>query len=72
MKDQSASTKSSNKKLYRSTENRLLTGVFGGLGVFVGVDPTILRLAWVFITVFTGFVPGVVFYIIAALIIPEK
>lgn len=34
------------KKLYRSKENRVLAGIFGGLGEYLEVDPVILRLFW--------------------------
>ncbi|MCL5784948.1 MAG: PspC domain-containing protein [Patescibacteria group bacterium] len=60
------------KKLYRSDKDKVLAGVFGGLSEYLNFDATILRLAWVLITAFTGFVPGIVVYIIAAAIIPKK
>jgi len=60
------------KKLYRSKENKIFAGVIGGLGDFFEVDPTILRLIWLLVIVFTGFFPGVLVYIIACLIIPKK
>lgn len=59
------------KKLYRSRENRVLAGIMGGLGEFFGIDPVLLRLGYLIITVFTGFVPGIVGYILALLIVPE-
>ena len=48
-----------NKKLYRSSTNRVICGVCGGLGEYFGVDPTVVRLIWVLIA-----------YIIAAVIMP--
>ncbi len=60
------------KKLYKSKENRVLSGVLGGLGEYFEVDPVLLRFAWIVISVFTGFVPGVIAYVFAALIIPKK
>jgi len=60
------------KKLYRSKENKIFAGIIGGLGDFFEVDPTILRLIWLLVIVFTGFFPGVLVYIIACLIIPKK
>ena len=59
------------KKLYRSRENRVLAGIMGGLGEFFGIDPVLLRLGYLIITVFTGFVPGIVGYVLALLIVPE-
>lgn len=60
------------KELFRSKTNKVFAGVFGGLGEYFNVDPTILRLAWVVITIFSGVFPGIVIYIIAAIIIPIK
>ena len=60
------------KHLYRSRENRVLAGVFGGLDDYLNVDPVILRLIWVLIAIFTGLVPGILAYLIAALIIPQR
>lgn len=60
------------KKLYKSRENRIIAGIIGGIGEQLNIDPVILRLIWVVITVFTGFVPGIIVYIIAIFIVPEK
>jgi phage shock protein C len=57
------------RRLYRSRADRTFLGVCGGLGEFLQVDPTILRLLLVAATFLTG--PGVVFaYLIMALIVP--
>lgn len=58
------------KRLYRSNKNKMFAGVCGGLGEYFDIDATLLRLAWMFFVVFTGFFPGILVYIIAALIIP--
>lgn len=60
------------RKLYRSKDNRIIAGVIGGVGEYLEVDPVLLRLIWVLILVFTGFVPGVIAYILAVIVIPEK
>ncbi len=60
------------KKLYRSKTNRIVGGVFGGLGAFFGVDATVLRLLFAFFVIFTAVIPGVIAYIIAVFIIPEE
>ena len=60
------------KKLYRSEKNKIIAGVFGGLGKYANVDPVLLRLIWVLIAVFTGFVPGLITYLLAIIIIPKK
>lgn len=43
-----------NKRLYRSKKNKVIAGVFGGLGKYFNVDPVALRLLWVFLVIFTG------------------
>lgn len=60
------------KKLTRSRSNRMIAGLMGGLGEFFGVDAVLLRLAYLIVTVFTGFVPGIVGYLLAILIVPEE
>ncbi len=60
------------KRLYRSKENRVISGVIGGLGEYYNVDPVLLRLGYIFLAVFTAIIPGIVAYIIAIFIIPEK
>ena len=59
------------KKLYRSTSNRMLAGVCGGIAEYFGADPTLIRLAYVLLSVFTVAFPGIIVYIIAAIIIPS-
>ncbi len=58
------------KKLYRSNNNKKLAGVCGGIGEYFAIDPTLIRLAWVFLSLFAG--AGLIAYIIAALIIPQN
>ena len=57
------------KKLYRNTENKLIAGVCSGLGDYLKVDPTIIRLIWALIALSGA---GLVAYLVAAIIIPEK
>ncbi len=60
------------KRIYRSEDDRLLAGVCGGLGEHFDVDPTIVRIVWVALTLF-GFTPaGVVLYILAWLLIHPR
>ncbi len=57
------------KKLYRSDENKMFAGVCGGIAEYFGVDPTLIRLAWVVFSLLGG--SGVLAYILAAIIIPR-
>ena len=58
------------KRLYKSEDNRILCGVCGGIGEYLGIDPTLVRLVWVLITLAAG--AGVLLYIIAAIIMPRE
>ncbi|MFO7819369.1 MAG: PspC domain-containing protein [Halanaerobacter sp.] len=58
------------KRLYRSKHDRMIAGVCAGLGDYFGIDPTIVRLIWVFLFFGAGF--GVVAYIICMIVIPEE
>lgn len=60
------------KKLYKSEFDQILTGVIGGIGEYFSIDPTVLRVAFVVLVLITGIFPGVIAYIIAYFIIPEK
>ncbi len=60
------------KKLYLSVEDKKISGVCGGIAEYIEVDSTVIRLAWVVITLISGVIPGLIAYIIAAAIIPKK
>ena len=56
------------KRLTRSS-NRMICGVCAGIGEYLGIDATVVRLLWVLFSVMGG--AGLLAYIIAAIIIPE-
>lgn len=58
------------KRFYRSRKDKKLAGVCGGVAEYFEVDPTLVRLIWVVFTFAGG--AGVLAYIIAAIIMPEK
>lgn len=60
------------KKLYKSEDNKILFGVIGGIGEYSNVDPVVLRLLIVCITLLTAVVPGLIAYFIAGIIVPSK
>jgi len=60
------------KRIYRSEKNKVIAGVFGGLGEYLNLDAVILRLAWVLLVIFTGFIPGLIAYLVAVIIIPKE
>ena len=57
--------------LFRDRWDKKIAGVCGGLGRFFKLDPTILRLTFVFFCIFTGILPCIILYLIAWMIIPN-
>jgi len=57
------------KRLYRSTHDRMLCGVCGGIAEYFQLDPTLVRLGWALFCILGG--SGVLAYIVAAIIIPN-
>lgn len=60
------------KRLYRSKTENMLTGVCGGIAVYFNIDPTLVRLVWALVSLFSGGVPGVLLYVVCSFIIPEE
>lgn len=60
------------KKLHRSKSNRIFAGICGGLGEYFEVDPVLIRLIWLLAIIFSGIVPGLLAYILAIFIVPER
>lgn len=58
------------KRLYRSRVDRQLAGVCGGIADYFNMDPTLVRILWVILTIAGG--PGLVLYIILAIVVPEE
>jgi len=58
------------RRLYRSGNDRIIGGVCGGLGEYFGMDPTLIRLAWILFSLLFG--SGVLAYILAWIIIPRN
>ncbi len=57
------------KKLYRSKKDKKLAGVCAGVAEYFNLDSTIIRLVWILLSCFG---PGIIAYIIAAIVMPEK
>jgi phage shock protein C len=63
---------SSDKKLTRSTDDRWVAGVCGGLGEYFNIDATLIRVLFVLATLLLGaVVGGIILYAILWAIIPE-
>lgn len=59
------------KKLYKSSTDKMLCGVLGGLGQYFGIDSTLVRLVFTIGAFCTAVVPAIIIYIICAIIIPD-
>jgi phage shock protein C len=59
-------------RLTRSTRDRMVFGVCGGIAQYLGVDPTLVRIAYVVVSVFTAFIPGIILYFLLGFIIPPE
>jgi len=59
------------KRLYLSKDKKL-SGVCGGIAEYFELDPSLVRLGWILMTLLTGLFPGVLAYIVAAIVIPSK
>ncbi|MDZ7261296.1 MAG: PspC domain-containing protein [candidate division KSB1 bacterium] len=62
----------SGKKFTRSTTQRMIAGVCGGLANYFNIDVSIIRIAWIVLTIFGGFFLGILAYIVLVIAIPEE
>ena len=58
------------RKLLRSRGNRMICGVCGGIGEYLNLDPTLVRLIWALCSL-ASVGMGLILYIIAAVVMPE-
>jgi len=58
------------KRLYRSKDERMLAGVCGGIGEYLEVDPTLIRVVTVLLALAGG--PGIIAYIVLWIVVPER
>lgn len=59
------------KELKRSRTSRMVAGVCGGIGEYLEIDPNVIRLVWVVVTVLSVGA-GLLAYLLAWLIVPEE
>ncbi len=59
------------RRLVRSSSDSMISGVCGGIGHYLGIDPTLIRVAYVVGTIFTAVIPGVLVYLGLWLVIPK-
>ena len=58
--------------LRRSRSNRMIAGVIGGLADYFGLDPSLLRVIYVLVSIFSVAFPGILVYIIFWIVVPEE
>lgn len=59
------------KNLTRSRKNRMIAGVCGGLAEYFNMDPTVVRMLYVVVSVMSVAFPGILVYLILWIIMPE-
>ena len=59
------------KQLKRSSTDKVLMGVCGGMGEYFDMDSNLMRLLWVLGTVFSAGIFGVIGYIVLGVVLPE-
>lgn len=60
------------KKLYRSRTDKMIAGVCGGMADYFNLDPSLVRIIYVLVSIFSVAFPGILVYIILWIIIPES
>lgn len=63
---------SGERRIYRSRDQKMVSGVLGGLGDYLGTDPTLLRLIYVALAILFEFWLFFVAYVIASIVIPQE
>ncbi len=60
------------QSLRRSRNNRIIAGVIGALADYFGLDPTLSRVIYVLISIFSAAFPGILIYILLWILIPSE
>jgi phage shock protein C len=60
------------KPLRRSTENRVIGGVVGGLAEYFKIDPTMARVGYVLLSLISAGFPGLLVYVLLWIVMPER
>ncbi len=60
------------KRFRLSREDKKIAGVCGGLGEYLKIDPTVVRLAFIFVGAITAFAPLLIAYLVAWAIVPTE
>lgn len=66
----SSSNHTTHGRIHKSARDRKICGVCGGIAEWLGVDPTIIRIAWALLAL--GWGSGILLYFICAFVLPEE
>lgn len=58
--------------LARSSQNKMIGGVCGGLAEWLGWDPTLVRAGYVLVSFFSAAFPGIIVYVILWAVMPKQ
>jgi len=59
------------KKLYRSRDNRMVSGLCAGMGNYLGIDPTVVRVVYTVASILMGGLP-IIIYLVLIMVVPEE
>ena len=66
----SSSNHTTHGRIHKSASDKKIAGVCGGIAEWLGVDPTIIRIAWAVLC--CGWGTGILLYFICAFVLPEE
>lgn len=72
MEREAEKKESTMKRLFLSRTDKKVFGVCGGIAEYFETDPTLIRLGWIVMTIITGIVPGIIAYLVAAMVVPSQ
>jgi phage shock protein C len=58
------------RRLTRSNRNKMIAGVCGGLAEYLNVDPTVMRVLYVLVSILSVAFPGIIAYVILMFLMP--
>jgi phage shock protein PspC (stress-responsive transcriptional regulator) len=58
--------------LRRSRRNRMIAGICGGIAEWLGWDPTLVRVLYVVVSVFSAAFPGLIVYLVLWVVMPQQ
>jgi phage shock protein PspC (stress-responsive transcriptional regulator) len=67
-----AETRITEKRLIRVVPERMIGGVCGGIAKYFNIDPSLVRIGFVVITISSGMIIGIVTYIVMMIVVPEE